>query len=107
TAQITVVTLPVVLVSEKIVARLPCILKRARAVSQFEHFTPVKHSQDVRQISIARVGQFIQSELPIRFPRTSADERQFAVGRPMRVPLKKMIDFRGLTVFINAKDANV
>ena len=105
--EITVVTFSIVLVAEKIVTRLPCILKRARAVSQLQHFAPVKHSQEIRQPPIARVGQFIQRELPICFARASAHKCQFAVARAARIPFQEIVDLRWLTILVNAKKADI
>ena len=93
--------------AEKILSCLPCILKRAGAVDQLQHLAPVKDAQDIRQISIAGIGQFIERELPVRFTWTAAHEGQFAITRPIRVPLQEMLDLRRLAVFINAKKANI
>src|SRR5438876_11014722 len=65
---------------------------RTRAVSRLQHFAPVEHSQDVRQVSIAGVAQFIKSELSIRLARMSADKSQFAVARAIRIKFQKIID---------------
>src|SRR5439155_14456996 len=55
----------------------------------------------------ARVGEFSQTKLSIRFTRAAADEGQFAVARPVRVPLEKMIDLRGLAILVNAKETDI
>src|SRR5439155_11459709 len=70
-------------------------------------FAPVEHAQEVRQKPIPRIGQFIQGKLPIGFARTAAYEGQLAVARSARIPFQEILDLRRLTVFVNAKDANI
>ena len=95
------------MVAEEIVPRFSCILERARAVRHLQHFTPVKHAQNVRQISITHVRQFIQGKLPVCFPRTSTYESQFAVVWSARIKFQKIVDLGRPAVFINTEEADI
>src|SRR5207247_4607009 len=104
-SQITIVAFPVVLIAEKIIARFSCVLERARAIRELQHLAPVKHAQDVNQISIAGIGQLIQAKLPIRFAWAAAHERQFAVLWSLRIEFPELVDLRRLVVFIDRERA--
>ena len=106
-SQITIIAFAIILIAEQIVACFPCVLERSRAVSRLQHFATIKHVEDVRQIAIARVGQFIQGELSIGLARAAAHKNQFSVGRPLGIEFKKMLDLRWLAIFVNAEQADI
>ena len=95
------------MIAEQIIARFSCVLERSRAVSRLQYFATIKHVEDVRPIAIARVGQFIQGELSICLARAAANKNQFAVGRPLGIEFKKVLDLRWLAIFVNAEQADI
>src|SRR5260370_31427782 len=79
----------------------------APAISEQQNFAPIKHTQEVRQKSIARVRQFIERELAICFTGTPAHECELAVAWSARVPFQEIVDPDRLAVFVNTKNAHI
>src|SRR5204863_465263 len=86
---------------------LACAVAKVRESFAIGLGAPVEHAQDVREIAIARIDQFIQSELSIRLTRVAAYKNQFTIIRPIRIEFQKVLDLRWLTVFVNAKKADI
>src|SRR5581483_5714060 len=105
--KISVVTLPVILIAEKIFPAFSGILRGSRAVRQAHYLAPVKHTQHVRQIAIAHVRQLIQRKLTIGLARAATYEREFAVAWTARIPFEVMLNFRRLPIFVNAKKTDI
>src|SRR5260370_32466019 len=90
--------------SAGIFSRLP---KPPPAISEQKNFAPIKHTQEVRQKAIARVGQFIKRELTICFTGAPAHECQLAVVWSARVPFQEIVDPGWLAVFVDTKDTDI
>ena len=104
---VAVVALAVVLDSEEVPAHAPRVFEAARRKSAESHFATVEHAQEVGDLHVAGLGQLAGRELPVGLARVSADEGQFAIRRPFRVPLQEILGLRRLAILVGAEDADI
>src|SRR6266567_9442915 len=105
--EVTVVAFPVVLDAEQIFPDAARVFETTGRKRGGEHFAPVEHIEKVRHLVIAHVHQLIERKLAVRLSGMTANERELAILRPIRIPFQEVLDLRRLAVFVGAEDTDI
>jgi hypothetical protein len=95
------------LIAKEIVTNASRVFERTLPPGGQKNFAAIEHPEPFRDFVVATIGQFIGSKLSICPPRTSANKGQFAVARALRIPFEVIVDLDRLSIFVNAKDADI